>query len=394
MESGMRQRTIGATMMVAGVTVGAGMLALPMTSSQVGFFKSVLLLFALWLYMVLVALVMVEISHGKGHSVAAIVKRRLGPWGKHVAGASLLILFWALLAAYISGGSSFLHQDMQWTSSFSSITVASIVYTLFFGICVAACTKMVDYTNRVLFIIKIIVFAVMIFGLFPLIKFSNLRGLPDVNITLPFLQAIPVFFTSFGFHGSLPTLVEYLHGSKKNLYVSIILGSFIPFVVYVLWQAVTLGVIGSSFEASGNVNLFISQLTYQTGRPYFTVLADVFAFFAITTSFLGVALGLFNYIAEWFVKELHEKRTVETKAKVAVVTFALPLAFALFYPEGFVFALGFAAIPLSLLAAVLPTLIGLREAKRSSKFLNKGFLTLMLLIGLAIIGVEIFEKLA
>jgi tyrosine-specific transport protein len=389
----MRQRTIGATLMVAGVTVGAGMLALPMTSSQVGFSKSVLLLSALWLYMVLVAIIMIEISHGKGHSIAAIAKRRLGPWGKHVAGASLLILFWALLAAYISGGSSFIHQDTQWFSSLSSTTISSLIYTLFLGVCVAACTKVVDYANRLLFIIKIVVFAVMIFGLFPLIKFSNLRAVGG-SVTMPLLKAIPVFFTSFGFHGSLPTLVDYLHGSKKNLYISIVLGSFIPLVVYVLWQAVTLGVIGTSFEASGSVNLFISQLTFQTGRPYFTVLADVFAFLAITTSFLGVALGLFNYVAEWFLKELHEKKTLQTKVKASIITFALPLVFSLFYPTGFVFALGFAAIPLSLLAAVLPAIIAFKEKKSSSVFLNKGFLSLMLLVGLIVIGIEVYEKLA
>jgi len=343
--------------------------------------------------MVLVAIIMIEISHGKGHSIAAIAKRRLGPWGKHIAGASLLILFWALLAAYISGGSSFIHQDTQWFSSLSSTTISSLIYTLFLGVCVAACTKVVDYANRLLFIIKIVVFAVMIFGLFPLIKFSNFRAIGG-NVTMPLLKAIPVFFTSFGFHGSLPTLVDYLHGSKKNLYISIVLGSFIPLVVYVLWQAVTLGVIGTSFEASGSVNLFISQLTFQTGRPYFTVLADVFAFLAITTSFLGVALGLFNYVAEWFLKELHEKKTLQTKVKASIITFALPLVFSLFYPTGFVFALGFAAIPLSLLAAVLPAIIAFKEKKSSSVFLNKGFLSLMLLVGLIVIGIEVYEKLA
>ena len=383
----MRQRMIGATLLISGTTIGAGMLALPMISAQLGFSKSIILLSVLWLYMLLTAIITVEISDGKGQSIASIAKKRLGPWAKHLAGISLLVLFWSLLAAYISGGSSILHQEMRWNSS-----VIAIVYTLIFGVCVAACTKMVDYTNRILFIIKIIVFAVMIFGLVPFIKFSYLKS-SDSLTTLSLIQAIPIFFTSFGFHGSLPSLIGYLHGNKKSLYLSIIIGSLIPLVIYILWQAVALGVIGSNFKVGGDVGLFISQLAYKTGKPYFSILADAFAFLAIATSFLGVALGLFDYVSEWFVKEGVEGKTVIGKVKVAVITFAIPLIFSLFYPTGFIFALGFAAISLSLLAAVLPSMIGILEKKHSSIFLNKAILFCVLLGGLAVIGIEIFVKL-
>ncbi len=318
--------------------------------------------------MVIGAILTVEISERKGQSIAAIAKNRLGPWAKHLAGISRLVLFWSLLAAYISGGSSILHQEIKWNSSLSSI-----VYTLVFGVCVTAYTKIVDYTNRILFIIKIIVFSVMIFGLIPFVKGSYLSASKETS-TFTFLEAIPVFFTSFGFHGSLPSLIGYLHGNKKNFYLTIIIGSLLPLVLYILWQTVSLGVLGSTFKASGDVGLFISQLTQSTGRPYFSILADTFAFLAIATSFLGVALGLFDYISEWFVKEVGCKKTVGEKLKVARITFSIPLIFSLFYPTGFVFALGFAAISLSLLAVILPSMIGFLEktSKKSSLFLNKG----------------------
>ena len=384
----MSQKTLGAALMIAGVTVGAGMLALPMTSSEMGFLKSAALLSGLWLYMVIVALIMVEISHGKPLSIAALAKKRLGPIGKHVAAGSLLVLFWALLAAYISGGSSFLSNDLQWNAQ-----VSSIVYVVLFGACAVACTKLVDYANRFLFIVKVTVFAVMIFGLFPMISLENLKP-RELHSVSSFLKAIPVFFTSFGFHGSIPTLVGYLDGSRKNLYRAVIWGSFIPLVVYVLWQSVTLGVLGDQFTSFHSLSGFIQVLTQTIGNQTFKILADVFGFFAITTSFLGVALGLFNYVTEWFAKDLKEKISIERKLKVAVITFGLPVLFSLFYPAGFIFALGFAAIPLSLLAAVLPSLVALKEEKPHSRLLGKGFLLVALVIGLAIIGVEIYEKLS
>lgn len=383
----MRHRMIGAMLLISGTTIGAGMLALPMASAQLGFINSIILLSILWAYMVIAALIMVEISQGKGNSIATLAQKHLGPWAKHLAGVSLLVLFWSLLAAYISGGSSILHQKLGGSSA-----LISFLYTLVFGICVAACTKMVDYTNRILFIIKIILFSFMIFALVPFIKSSYL-GFSKLNTTLTIPQAIPIFFTSFGFHGSLPSLIQYLHGDKKSIYLSIILGSLIPLVVYILWQVVTLGVLGSHFEVGGDVGLFISQLTAKTGHPYLSILTDGFAFLAIATSFLGVALGLFDYISEWFIKEKNEHKTITGKAKIALITFALPLIFSLFYPKGFVFALGFAAISLSLLAVILPSLIGIREKKKSSVFLNKGLLISMLFGGLLVIAIEIFMKL-
>ena len=140
------------------------------------------------------------------------------------------------------------------------------------------------------------------------------------------------------------------------------------------------------------MGLFISQLTTKTGKAYLSILADLFAFFAIATSFLGVALGLFDYVSEWFAKEEGEKKERVGKVKVAIITFALPLLFSLFYPKGFVFALGFAAISLSLLAVVLPSMIAIKEEKKSSIFLNKGVLVFMLLSGVSVIVIEMLAK--
>ncbi len=106
-----------------------------------------------------------------------------------------------------------------------------------------------------------------------------------------------------------------------------------------------------------------------------------------------MALGLFDYISEWFAKDEGRKKTKVGKIKVTLVTFAVPITFSLFYPTGFVFALGFAAISLSLLAAILPSLIGIAKKRPTSLVLNKVFLFLMLLGGLAIIGTEVLSKL-
>lgn len=59
---------------------------------------------------------------------------------------------------------------------------------------------------------------------------------------------------------------------------------------------------------------------------------------ALATSFLGVALGLFDYLADLFQRS----NTAAGRLQTGAITFPPPLAFALFYPRGFVMALGYA----------------------------------------------------
>jgi tyrosine-specific transport protein len=67
--------------------------------------------------------------------------------------------------------------------------------------------------------------------------------------------------------------------------------------------------------------------------------------------------------------------------------------FALFYPEGFVLALGYAAIALSLLAVILPTL-NMLKINQSLSIIEKMIIMLVFFIGLGIIGVEIYNKIS
>ena len=381
----MNQRTLGATFLIAGTTIGAGMLALPMTSASFGFGRSVLLLIGMWLYMLISAGIMVEISHGKGQSIAAIAENRLGVWASRAAAISMLVLFWSLLWCYISGGSSILHQEMRTSLP---IWVIVVGFAVFFGVFVVMCTRAVDYANRFIFLAKVVVFAVILVGLLPFVTCENLTTTAK-SAQLSVHHVIPVFFTAYGFHGSIPSLMTYLDGDKRSIYTSLTLGSLIPLVVYILWQTITLGVIGNHLNGTEDVGLFISHLTRKTGHPYLSLLTNVFAFLAIATSFLGVALGLFDYVSEWFKKENDGKK----RLKVAALTFGLPLVLALIYPNGFITALGCAAVALSLLAVVLPCLVALKEKQKHTSFLmNKGVVVFVLIGGLAVIAIEVILK--
>ncbi|MDO1787436.1 aromatic amino acid transport family protein, partial [Escherichia coli] len=69
-------------------------------------------------------------------------------------------------------------------------------------------TSLVDLFNRFLFSAKILFLVVMLVLLAPHVHKINLLSLPlEKGLAL---SAIPVIFTSFGFHGSVPSIVSYM----------------------------------------------------------------------------------------------------------------------------------------------------------------------------------------
>ena len=100
----------------------------------------------------------------------------------------------------------------------------------------------VDCLNKFLIIFKFLAFFALAIFISPYVqKTLILAETSDINflwITLPLL------ITSFGYHTVLPSMRSYLKSNKKDLYAAIMLGGFIiPMVVYIIWEAITLGTI-------------------------------------------------------------------------------------------------------------------------------------------------------
>ncbi|MEL0607093.1 aromatic amino acid transport family protein [Vibrio echinoideorum] len=350
-----KSKVFGSTLIIAGTTVGAGMLALPLASAGIGFSTSLLLMLCLWGLMAFTALLMVELhqfaeSDATLHTLAHTI---LGTKGKWIASFAVMFLFYALCSAYIAGGGA---QFNQRISDISGIELNGQITTLLFTLLVAGVvtigTHSVDKVNRVLFGLKLIAMVLVLSFLAPNITSQYLMSMPLQQGLI--VAAIPVVFTSFGFHGSIPSIVRYLDGDVRSLRKVMIIGSALPLVIYVFWQSVTLGVISQeqllSDTSLGALLVSLSQTVHQSNL---SVIVGVFADLALLTSFIGVSLGLFEFMGDSLSSKLGNGKRVKT----AAITFLPPLGFALFYPQGFITALGYAAIALSVLAILLPTIM-------------------------------------
>lgn len=350
-------RPIGAALIVAGTAIGGGILALPIVSAQLGFFPMLILMLVTWFVMCISSLLTLRINLiiSPGGSFLTMTGNSLGVVGKVLSTLSFLFLFYALLAAYISGASSFLesylghYAVLNWSHAGYCLLAAGIVICiLILGV------STVDRINRLFFLVMVTCFILIVGFLLTPAKAS--RVFLHFNYTPGLaLAVLPVVYTAFGFHGCTTPLVGYVGNRPIVLRWVFIIGSVLPLIAYILWLVASLGVLNTAqtqeLAVNGTVGHLVRILSSASGHSkWFLPLLNLFSGFAIITSFLGVALGLFDYI----YSAINKNDKLFIRIITGLLTFIPPLVFAVYYPNAFVAALGYAAIPLAFIATLLP----------------------------------------
>ena len=380
-------KTVGSTLLVAGTMIGAGMLAMPLTSAGIGFGFTLVLLLGLWALLTFSALLFVELyqTAESDAGIGTLAEQYFGKTGRIIATAVLIIFLYALIAAYVSGGGSLLKDLLP--ESFGN-KVSILLFTVIFGSFIVIGTHSVDKINRVLFFVMLAAFAVVLSLMLPEIKFDNLMATPIDNALI--ISASPVFFTAFGFHGSIPSLNKYLDGNVKALRISILVGSAITLCAYILWQMSTHGLLTQNeflqiLKEDATLNGLVKATLAITGSNMIAGAVKLFSTLALVTSFLGVGLGLLECIEDLL------KRSFNISAgriSLGLMTFIPPLVFALFYPEGFILALGYAGQMFAFYAVVLPVSLVWKARRAHTNLPYKvwgGNLTLIIVLVLGVI---------
>ncbi len=380
-------KTVGSTLLVAGTMIGAGMLAMPLTSAGIGFGFTLVLLLGLWALLTFSALLFVELyqTAESDAGIGTLAEQYFGKAGRIIATAVLIIFLYALIAAYISGGGSLLKDLLP--ESFGD-KVSILLFTVIFGSFIVIGTHSVDKINRVLFFVMLAAFAVVLSLMLPEIKFDNLMATPIDNALI--ISASPVFFTAFGFHGSIPSLNKYLDGNVKALRISILAGSAITLWAYILWQMSTHGLLTQNeflqiLKEDATLNGLVKATLAITGSNMIAGAVKLFSTLALVTSFLGVGLGLLECIEDLLKRSLNISAG---RISLGLMTFIPPLVFALFYPEGFILALGYAGQMFAFYAVVLPVSLVWKARRTHTNLPYKvwgGNLTLIIVLVLGVI---------
>lgn len=384
---------IGGMLLVAGCCIGAGMLALPILTGLAGFFPSLSMLLLSWAFMTFTGLLLVEVNGWfKGQvNLVSMSKEALGQKGNWTAWLSYLFLIYSLLVAYTAASGSIFSAILD---SLFHISVpgwaSSIFFTALFGCIVYQGTRTVDLFNRVLMVGLIIAYLGMIaLGISRIDPQLLLHSAPKYT-----LLSLPVLVVSFGFQNIVPSLTAYMKGDLKRVRISIIGGSLITLVVYLIWSLLVLGVvepnaIQDSYQKGEEATIALRAVLGSTAISHF---AQGFAFFAIVTSFLAQGLTLTHFLADGF-KLIPSRKNLWWLCSLALIP---PLILALYNPQIFFKALSFAGgICAMVLFGILPICmawVGRYQRKHASPYHVSGgkpALIIGILFSFLVIGCEL-----
>lgn len=392
-------RMLGGILLVAGTTIGAGMLALPVVTGFAGFFPSLLLFLFYWVFMTFTAFLFLEANlwMGEKANMISMAKKTLGRFGAGVCWVVYLFLLYALTTAYLAGGGPIILDLVQELLGFTLPDWVGIIPLLFiFGYFVYKGTHSVDFINRVLMSGLVIAYLAMVLFLAPYVQTSLLSHIDWAKWSL----GVSIVATSFGFHIVIPSLVDYLDRDVKKLRTVLLIGSLIPLIVYTIWEYLTLGIIpveGTDGIAQGYLQGMNGAhlLSLKLGHSSLALLASFFSFFAIITSFLGVSLSLQDFLIDGL--KISPSKT--GKILVSLLAFIPPLVCVLLDPRAFLSALEYAgAFGVVLLLGLIPALMvwrGRYMLHLPSAYQVKGgklSLLLAIIISISIISFEIINK--
>ncbi|MEI8365362.1 MAG: aromatic amino acid transport family protein, partial [Parachlamydiaceae bacterium] len=347
---------IGGILLIAGTSIGGGMLALPVLTGQVGFFPSLVVYLCCWLFMALTGLLFLEIAlwMEPEANIITMAERTLGGAGKAVVWGLYLFLFYCLTLAYIVGIGDLIVEVMQGTIALKEWQ-GEILILVLFGPFVYAGARLVGQFNLFLMIGLGVSYLAFVF-----LGASHVRSNLLLSTNWSKLwTALPITFTAFAYQGIIPTLVTYMDRDVRKIRLAIIIGSFLPLVAYTVWQWLILGIV--PVEGAGGLNDALAnglnavqplKNTLNTSSVY--VVGQYFAFFALVTSFLGVSLGLMDFLADG----LKVKKTAMGKLALCLLVFVPPTLFAFTHPHVFLIALDYAGgFGCALLLGLMPVLM-------------------------------------
>lgn len=385
-------KLLGSILLIIGTSIGAGMLALPIATAELGFGGSVILLIGCWFVMTAGALLILEVNLWlpQSSNLISMAKATTGPLGQILSWVTYLLLLYSLLCAYIAGGSGLFHNLLVAASYDFPAWISAVVFIAIFGTVVFMGIHIVDYVNRGLMFVKVGAYILLVTLLMPFIDIDKLHDGSYASLTSA--SAIMVTITSFGYAAIVPSLRIYFAGDVHKLKKAIFIGSLIPLFCYILWDAAIMGVIPlhgdaslqSILQSQDSTSSLVNTLMYLVSEGSVKFSVRLFTSIAVVTSFLGVGLCLNDFLADGLQIEKKGMNAI----LIHLLTFVPPLLVVIFFPGMFIKALEYSGIYCVVLLILIPAWMA--WGGRYKKHIAKGYQVFggkPLLLGLIIFSI-------
>ncbi|MEG9491050.1 aromatic amino acid transporter [Mannheimia indoligenes] len=347
----------GGACIIASVCVGAGMLGLPSAGSGAWTIWTILVLLLTMSVMMLSGFMLLEAyrKYDLRASFNTVTKDVLGCQVNMINNLAVYFVGGILLYAYITSSGLILQELLGLNSK-----VASALFVLVFGAFVWHSTRAVDRISVILIVFMVLSFVFSILGLTANISFDTLFDTQSTNDSGYFKYAmmmLPVALTSFGYHHSVSSMRAY-YGEEKKAAKAIFYGTLISFLLYFVWVVSIFGNLPRDqfapiIESGGNVDVLLKILGGVVDSASVKHSLNAFSMAAILSSFIGVGLGVFDFLADFF--GFQNDKAGRTKSYF--VTFLPPLVLSILFPFGFVTAIGYAGAVATIWTCIIPAVL-------------------------------------
>ncbi|EDV5023982.1 low affinity tryptophan permease TnaB [Salmonella enterica subsp. enterica serovar Ball] len=372
LDSNTKHSSFWGIMVIAGTVIGGGMFALPVDLAGAWFFWGAFTLIIAWFSMMHSGLLLLEanLNYPVGSSFNTITKDLIGNKWNIISGITVAFVLYILTYAYISANGAIISETITINSGMQ-------VNPRIVGICTAIFVASILWVSSLaasritsLFLgIKILAFIIVFGSFFFQVDYSILRDIvasESHNTYLPYIfMAVPVCLASFGFHGNIPSLIICYGKRKDKLIKSVVFGSLLALVIYLFWLYCTMGNIHRSnfkeiITSGGNVDSLVRSFLGTNPRGIIEFFLLTFSNLAVASSFFGVTLGLFDYLADLFKID----NSSSGRFKTILLTFLPPAVLYLIFPNGFIYAIGGAGLCATIWAVIVPAFLALKSRER------------------------------
>lgn len=288
---------------LVGTIIGAGVLAIPYAIMRAGFLTGLLSLIVLSIAVIFLYLYLGEVvlRTRRKYQLTGYAQKYLGSKGMKLMTFSMVFSIYGALIAYLIGiGKSFAAifgmQNIPLTLFGISINFDVIFSLLFFILGSAIVYVGIKGVRKSeLFMSSIVIFIIILILLISLFGF-DVRNVLLFDFSKIFIPYGVILFALAG-AVAIPEMQEELK-DKKKLKKAVIVGSLIPIFLYFLFSLATVGACGKA-----TTEIAVTCLAQKFGVVMLW-LGNIFAIFAMATSFLTLGLGLkemYNY--DYRIKE-------------------------------------------------------------------------------------------
>lgn len=355
--------------LIAGTTVGAGILALPAATLPTGVVPSTLVLVGAWVYMVASGLLIAEVNLNAirrlgrpSLGLLSLAEHTLGTAGARVAGLLYVFLHYALLVAYIARGGEILASALEnfpglpvdWLLSLGAVLFA----TLFGGLIYFGSERFVGQLNSIFVAIAIAAFGGLLVVVALEVEPSQL-WFQDWRTAS---AAIPAIFVALVYHNVIPVITQRLEGNARKVRQAITLGSAIPLVMFLAWNAAILGSTAPEVWQQASAMTFdpLEQLRHSHTNQWLGAAVSLFSEFAIATSFVGFTYGLLNFFGD--ALRISYRDRSHQRWWLFLLVLVPPACFSLLNPGIFLKAIDYAgAFGISLLFGIIPAMMAWKQ---------------------------------